>query len=118
MGRRLVGGLAATGWTLVLAAPLLGQQLPLGEVARKENERRAAIEETSKVYTNDDLRGGARLTTGTAAATRADAQEPGAAASAASPETTPSDAEEPEQGEAYWRGLVTRRLGTRDSGTS
>ena len=85
----------------------MGQQLSLAEVARKEKERRAAIEETSKVYTNDDLRGGARLTTGTSTASRDDAQEPGAAASVASPETDPSDAAEPEQGEDYWRGLVT-----------
>ena len=50
--------------TLVLAAPVLAQP-PLADVARQEKERRAAIPEDdrAKVYTNDDLRGGPRLTT-------------------------------------------------------
>ena len=87
--------------------PVLAQQLPLADVARKEKERREAIEEKSKVYTNDDLRGGARLTTGTSAEIRAEAQAPDTAASTASPETSPDDGEEPERDETYWRGLVT-----------
>ena len=52
---------------LWIAAPTLAQP-PLAEIAREEKERRASISEKSRVYTNDDLLGGLRLTTGTSSA--------------------------------------------------
>ena len=58
---------------LLIAAPALAQP-PLAEVARKEAARRASIGEKSRFYTNDDLAGGSRLTTG--AASRPDPEAP------------------------------------------
>ena len=46
------------------ALRVCAQTPSLADVAAKEKARRAALTETSKVYTNDDLRGGLGLTTG------------------------------------------------------
>ena len=47
-----------------LALPVCAQTPSLADIAEKETERRAALDERSKVYTDDDLHGGLRLTTG------------------------------------------------------
>ena len=91
---------------LLIAAPAPAQP-PLAEVARKEAARRASISEKSRFYTNDDLAGGARLTT---AAPRP-APEGGRAAETGNP-AAPADAVEEETGseprdEAYWRERIT-----------
>jgi hypothetical protein len=60
-GRRLIVGrigvaAVALTWTLVMpAASALAQTPSLGEVARKEAERRRALPPSGKVYTNKDL---------------------------------------------------------------
>jgi DNA repair exonuclease SbcCD ATPase subunit len=89
--------------------PVLAQeQAPsLVEVAQKEKERRAAIAATSRVYTNDDLGGGPRLTTGTAP-TRQPAASPEPVVTSAPTRSAgePESARE-EYGEDYWRNRVT-----------
>ena len=57
--------LAAT-LLIAAAAPTPAQPPSLVEAARAEQARRAFIAEKSRVYTNDDLGGGPRLTTGAA----------------------------------------------------
>lgn len=91
---------------LLIAAPAPAQP-PLAEVARKEAARRASISEKSRFYTNDDLAGGSRLTTGAPrpapeggqAAETGDSTAP-AAAAAAGTGGEPRD-------EAYWRERIT-----------
>ena len=107
LGRSVALSAAAVLLSSVVAA---GQTPTLGEVAKKEAERRKAQPTAGKVYTNKDL--------------PASAQKPGAAAAmpAADPASpaTPADpveaaeqkAAEPkagaeEKGEAYWKGRVT-----------
>ena len=93
---------------LLLAAPVLAQP-PLAEVARQEQARRASIPDETKarVYTNDDLRGGRRLTTAVAAPQRGEispARSPSATADAVQTATlTP----EPDRDETYWRARIT-----------
>ncbi len=91
---------------LLIAAPALAQP-PLAEVARKEAARRASISEKSRFYTNDDLAGGSRLTTGAArrpdpetAAARPDAPADAAAGAA---DNAPGAARD----EAQWRERFT-----------
>ena len=93
---------------LLLAAPVLAQP-PLAEVARQEQERRASIPDETKarVYTNDDLRGGRRLTTAVSASQRAEiapARPPSATADAVTTETLTA---EPDRDETYWRDRIT-----------
>ena len=91
----------------LIAAPALAQP-PLAEVARKEAARRASISEKSRFYTNDDLAGGARLTTG--AARRPDPEAGSATESDDPPTPAGTVAEETAGGprdEAYWRERIT-----------
>ena len=108
MGKQLAAVLPATMATLMLAAPVLAQP-PLADVARQERERRAAIseEDRAKVYTNDDLRGGPRLTTAVTVPQPAETDPP--LPSAAPPDTAQAETltEEPDRDEAYWRGRIT-----------
>lgn len=78
----------AAALLIAVADPTPAQPPSLVEAARAEQARRASIAEKSRVYTNDDLGGGPRLTTAVAPPTaveaeRADgseqANEPGAA---------------------------------------
>ena len=98
-------------------------QQSLADVARQEKERRAGIAEAekAKVYTNDDLRAGGRLTTGSsrpAATTQPDGPD-GTEAPAADPDMVPGPTTAPsEEGvggprdEEYWR---TRIASTREA---
>jgi len=57
LGRQLLAGYAA----LALAAftvPALAQTPSLGDIAKKEQERRKGSKQPAKVYTNEDLKGG------------------------------------------------------------
>ena len=103
---------AGVVWCLISSVsplPVLAQeQAPsLVEVAQKEKERRAAIAATSRVYTNDDLGGGPRLTTGTTP-TRQPAPSPEpVVTSAATPSTGEPESAREERGEDYWLNRVT-----------
>ncbi len=104
--RFLVLGLPVAIVALLVAAPTVAQP-PLAEVARQEIERRASIVEKSRVYTNDDLRGGQRLTTTSAAP---NSKSPGAivaTTSGASAEVRPTDRAEPARDAAFWRERIT-----------
>ena len=108
MGKQPAALLLTTIATLVLAAPVLAQP-PLADVARQEKARRTAIHEDdrAKVYTNDDLRGGPRLTTAVTIPqpTETDPPSPTAALPDAAPvETLAGD---PDRDEAYWRDRIT-----------
>ena len=88
--------------TCGFALSLCAQTPSLAAVAEQEKARRAALAERSKVYTNDDLRGGLRLTTGRATPdiesdTLPPPDEPPASPD---PETQPRD-------EASWRDRIT-----------
>ena len=62
--RLAVGGVVCVVLVHWFVPPVCAQPPSLADVAAMERERRATLDETSKVYTNDDLRGGLRLTTG------------------------------------------------------
>ena len=62
--RSAVCGIVCVVLVYGFASPVCAQTPSLADVAAKEKARRAALTETSKVYTNDDLRGGLGLTTG------------------------------------------------------
>ena len=95
MRRSLVSSLPVAIAALVFAVPIYAQP-QLAEIARQEKERRASIDEKSRVYTNDDLRGGQRL----AAASSTPKSE--------TTETIPAATREgPARDEAYWRERIT-----------
>ncbi len=91
------------------AAAVSAQQSSLADVAIREKARRASIGEKSKVYTNDDLRGGPRLTTGIPPVTTP-SPDPGdlttALPSADDEVLDRPDNQEVEQGEDYWRKRI------------
>lgn len=91
---------------LLIAAPAPAQP-PLAEVARKEAARRASISEKSRFYTNDDLAGGSRLTTGAARRPGPEAARPGSDDPAAAAGGGTDDAPEAARDEAYWRERIT-----------
>lgn len=87
---------------LLLAAVLAASVVPvsaqtLGEVARKEQQRRKTSKPTGKVYTNKDL--------GPGGSAPAPAAEEAAPAATATPEARKDQAEreDPAKTEAYWR---------------
>ena len=91
---------------LLLAAPAAAQP-PLIEVARAEAERRASISEKSEFYTNDDLTGGPRLTTGAAPRPEPEAAaEAGASAAAPAADAAADEAAGGARDEAWWRGRI------------
>ena len=106
MENPLRAGALALSAVLLIAAPAAAQP-PLIEVARAEAARRASISEKSEFYTNDDLTGGPRLTTGAAPRPEPEAAaEPGASAgSAAAAEA--DEAADGARDEAWWRGRIT-----------
>jgi hypothetical protein len=95
---------------VVSTASLSAQETSLADVAADEKVRRAKIGEKSKVYTNDDLRGGPRLTTGTppATTTSADAGDLTTALSSADDDDVLDRPDDPdvELGEDYWRNRI------------
>lgn len=103
---------ACSGLLMVVStASLSAQETSLADVAADEKVRRAKIGEKSKVYTNDDLRGGPRLTTGTppAPTTSADAGDLTTALPSADDDDDVLDRpDDPdvELGEDYWRNRI------------
>ena len=96
-------------------AAVSAQQTSLADIATREKARRASIGEKSKVYTNDDLRGGSRLTTGIPPVNPPSA-DPSALATwlpSADDEVLDSpDNQESDLGEDYWRSrIMTARDG-------
>ncbi len=99
---------ALAGFVVLLTAPLAldAQQLRLAEVAEKERARRATIANPARVYTNDDLSGGARLTTASRA-TVTDTDERSLEAATDSDEDVPSAEPAEARDEEYWRGRIS-----------
>ena len=97
------------------AAAVSAQQTSLADIATREKARRASIGEKSKVYTNDDLRGGPRLTTGIppVISPSADPSDLTTALPSADDEVLDRpDNQESELGEDYWRSrIMTARDG-------
>jgi hypothetical protein len=100
---RLAGGLA-------LLAVVASAQTPLGEVAKKEQERRKTLPEAGKVYTNKDLPKSAQKPAEGAQAAPAPVEpssaipEPEAGAGEKPREAEKAD---PKGGEAAWRKRMT-----------
>lgn len=94
-----------------VALVLLGQAVasaqtpPLGEVARKEAERRKAQPSSGKVYTNKDLPASAQKPPAPPAAVPEAPVEPAAAPAEQKPEETKP---EPAKDEAWWKARITQ----------
>jgi hypothetical protein len=86
-------------FALVLASSASGQTL--GEVAKKEEARRQAVKGTSKVYTNDTLKGDP--TPAAPAVPPATSAAP--APTTAKPAEKPAEAD-PKRNEAYWKDRI------------
>ena len=87
-------------WATV--SPAAAQSPSLAEIARQEQERRSRVIEPTRVYTNDDLRGGPGLTTGT----RPDSKPPTDAGRTDAATPPPTAEEEPERDESFWRERI------------
>ncbi len=112
-------GMAAIG--VSVTGPLLAQSPPLGDVARKEQERRKALPSSAKVYTNKDLPKGATRPaegTGQAADAAGAMSAEGQGAPGEQPEATPAASSAPKPAandpakdagnqEAAWRKRIT-----------
>jgi hypothetical protein len=57
LGKHVRIAIAALGLA-ALAVPVVAQTPSLGDIAKKEQERRKGSKQPAKVYTNDDLKGG------------------------------------------------------------
>ena len=98
----VVSGMVA----IVLVGSAVSAQT-LADIAKKEADRRKAVKTTSKVYTNDDLRGYPSPAPGQAPTA---APTPVAAPDSGTPAATekPKPVEPTEQkDEAYWKGLIS-----------
>ena len=85
------------GWRVVAVCSIAGilggagsafaqtAQPSLAEVARQESERRKAVGQSGKVYTNDDTKSGRPLTTGSASLAKAAAAAQERSAEASGP---------------------------------
>jgi hypothetical protein len=95
--------LAALSWMVVASflcpAVAVAQNPPLGEVARKEAERRKAGKGTQKVLTNKDLPPSAQ---------KPAAPAPAGAAAAPAAEQKPAQPTAEEKDEAWWRQRITQ----------
>ena len=110
--RKLLSTALFAGALAMIAAPVAAQSL--GELARREAERKKATPPAKKTYTNDDLKQ-IPPPAGTAAAKSGDAKDPKAgetpAPGDAKPDPEKVDATkpaEPAKDEAYWRNRVTQ----------
>ena len=108
MRRVLLGGVSSL-LVVVATTAVSAQPVSLADVAKREKARRASIAEKSRVYTNDDLRGGPRLTISTPPATTPSADSSDLttvrpSVDADVPDTP--DGQNVEQGEDYWRNRI------------
>lgn len=105
-------GLAVALAMCMPAAAAAGQAPPLGEVARKEQQRRKALPTATKVYTNKDLPDTAQKPASPPVAAEPPAE--GGAPEAAP--AAPQDPKSPADDEAAWRQrMATAREGLRRS---
>jgi hypothetical protein len=95
----------------VAGAPLYAQSPTLGEVAKKEAERRKAQQPAGKVYTNKDLPASAQKPA-TPPGTGTPLPDPVAAATEQKPEQKPEEKPEAEQkeekNEAWWKARMAQ----------
>jgi hypothetical protein len=93
---------------LLAAGSVFAQAPALGDVARKEQDRRKALPPATKVYTNKDLPAEAVRPEGAAPAERAGEAAPAPTAPAAPDAAPPAKAEEPAKAdeEATWRKRI------------
>jgi gas vesicle protein len=104
MKKLLAAGLLVCAATGLSAAVLSAQSL--GEVAKREEDRRKAVKSSGKVYTNGSLRPErAPAKPADAAAATAPASAAASPAAAAAPATSPAPdgAAEPKRDETYWK---------------
>ena len=98
-------GIWALGFSLTSAQTL-------GDVAKREEARRKQVKAPSKVYTNEDLRGGDAGAAAPAPASQAaapNAAPPAAPAAGAQPkDADKADADDPKKTEAYWKDRVAK----------
>ena len=106
-------GVSGVLWLTLVAAfalPVYAQTSSpsLAAVADREKQRRAGLDQESKVYTNDDLRGGLRLTTGRATVPEPVSAPPseGVTSESNDPQAAP-DPDAPDRDEEYWRDRIT-----------
>jgi hypothetical protein len=107
LSRRLLG----LAMAMAVPAAVLQAQSPLGEIARKEQERRKAVAAPGKVYTNETLRVPPLPPLDPDAPERAPAPADPATAAERVPAGTDApaageDGETAARGEAYWRARV------------
>ena len=120
--RVLTGLLGGVLTVVMLAPPAAAQTQSLADVARREKARREGIAEDPKVYTNDDLRGGGRLTTGSSRAipaptTGSGSGQPGAQEDGTDAETSGETGAESGDGprdEAYWQNRISAALAAKE----
>ena len=90
----------------------------LGDIAKREETRRKQVKSPSKVYTNDDLRGGDAGAPAPAPASGAappNAAQPPAPAAGAQPKDAEKTAtEDPKKTEAYWKDRLAKARGDLD----
>ena len=106
-------GVSGVAWLIFVAGfalPVYTQTSSpsLAAVADREKQRRAGLDQESKVYTNDDLRGGLRLTTGRATAVpEPDSSPPsvGVTSESSDPQAAP-DPDAEDRDEDYWRDRI------------
>jgi len=95
----------------VLGFALMSAQT-LGDVAKREEVRRKQVKAPSKVYTNEDLRGGDAGAAAPAPASQAaapNAAPPAAPAAGAQPkDADKTAADDPKKTEAYWKDRVAK----------
>lgn len=107
---RPLGGVIVALLVSVLAGavPVLAQNPPLGEIARKEQERRKALQgkgqEKGKVITNKDLPPSAHKPAAAQPAPAAGEQKPGEDSRPAAQ----AGATDEQKDEAWWRGRITQ----------
>jgi len=110
-GRRLIVGrvvVAAVALALVPAASARAQTPSLGEVAKKEAERRKALPPSGKVYTNKDLPPSAlKPAPSSSAGTETTIPLDPVAAATEKPAAAEGDAAAVEKTEAWWRARIT-----------
>jgi len=98
-------GIWALGFSLTSAQTL-------GDVAKREEARRKQVTAPSKVYTNEDLRGGDAGAAAPAPASQAaapNAAPPAAPAAGAQPkDADKAAADDPKKTEAYWKDRVAK----------
>jgi hypothetical protein len=97
------------GMLLAVAVPVCAQSL--GEVAKREAERRKTAPPAAKTYTNDDLKKlppmPETVATPSTPANAADAAKPGDPAKPADTKVDAAKEGEPAKDEKFWRGRIT-----------